>query len=387
MHVVMPKLSDGMEEGTLVRWLVDDAAEVRVGTEIAEIETDKAVMTYEVEVAGTIRLQAVEGATVPVGSVIAEVLPVDGSDAAAVVGRGRPGATAAAPQRLNASPVARRVARARGVDLAMVTGSGPGGRIVKRDVEQCSVDAAPPAIPAIPTVDAGTVGSKGAVAHDELSRIQATVARRMSEAKATMPDFALTIDVDMDAVVALRDGCQPQRDGLVPTYNDFVVRSCALALRAHPRANGAFRDGRFELYERINVGIAVAAMDALLVPTIVDADRRSIGDIALEARRLAADARAGTLAPADLSSGTFTVSNLGMFGITAFTAVLNPPQAAILAVGALQERIVPRAGQPVLSRQMTLTLTCDHRILYGADAARFLSDIRVALEQPLRLAL
>jgi pyruvate dehydrogenase E2 component (dihydrolipoamide acetyltransferase) len=229
-------------------------------------------------------------------------------------------------------------------------------------------------------------GAKGAVEVVELSRVQATIARRMSEAKATMPEFTLTVEVDMDAAVELRDRFKALGD-VVPSYNDFVVRAAALALRAHPRANGAYRDGRFELYEHVNVGVAVAAEDALLVPTVADADRRSLGEIARDTRRLAAGARDGTLTAAELSGGTFSVSNLGMFGIREFTAVLNPPQAAILAVGALERRPVVRDGEVVAGHRMSMTLTCDHRILYGADAARFLADIRAGLEQPLRLAL
>jgi pyruvate dehydrogenase E2 component (dihydrolipoamide acetyltransferase) len=231
------------------------------------------------------------------------------------------------------------------------------------------------------------VGAKGAVTEQELSRVQQTIARRMVEAKATMPDFTLTAEVDMDAAVELRARLKALGGEVVPSYNDFVVKAAALALRAHPRANGAYRDGRFELFERVNVGIAVAAQDALLVPTVVDADRRSLGEIARDARRLAAAARDGKLTAAELAGGTFSVSNLGMFGVTHFTAVLNPPQAAILAVGALEQRAVVRDGEIVPGHRMTITLTCDHRILYGADAAAFLADIRLVLEQPLRLAL
>jgi pyruvate dehydrogenase E2 component (dihydrolipoamide acetyltransferase) len=231
-------------------------------------------------------------------------------------------------------------------------------------------------------------GAKGVVDVSEPSRIQATIARRMSEAKATMPEFTLTVDVDMDAAVELRARFKALGDvAVVPSYNDLVVRAAGLALRAHPRANGAFRDGLFELYDRVNVGVAVAAEDALLVPTVLDADRRSLGEIAADTRRLAAGARDGTLTAAELSGGTFSVSNLGMFGIQSFTAVLNPPQAAILAVGALERRPVVKGDELAIGHRMSLTLTCDHRILYGADAASFLADIRAALEQPLRLAL
>jgi pyruvate dehydrogenase E2 component (dihydrolipoamide acetyltransferase) len=209
----------------------------------------------------------------------------------------------------------------------------------------------------------------------------------MAESKATIPDFTLGTEVDMDAVVHLRAQLADPGPLGVPTLSDFVVKACALALRRHPRVNASYREGRFELYERVNIGVAVATEDALLVPTVFDADTKSLGQIASETRALAERARAGKLAPPEFAGGTFTVSNLGMYGITEFVAVINPPQAAILAVGSLEERIVPRDGTVKSSSRMKLTLTCDHRILYGADAAAFLQDVRANLEQPLRLAL
>ena len=411
--VLMPKLSDSMEEGTIVRWLVDDGAQVSVGDELAEIESDKAVMTYEAESAGTFRRAVEEGESVAVGGVIAhvagageEAAPVASPAAApepAAVGAKTAAATAppatAAPDvakgaRANASPVARRVAQRLGIDLLTLTGTGPKGRIVKRDVESAvpppaAANGHSPAVGSSAPAAEQAAGAKGAVEVVEPSRIQATIARRMSEAKATMPEFTLTVEVDMDAAVELRARFKALagEGDVVPSFNDFVVKAAAVALRAHPRANGAYRDGRFEQYEKVNVGVAVAAGDALLVPTVADADRRSLGEIARDTRRLAAGAREGTLTAAQLSGGTFSVSNLGMYGIREFTAVLNPPQAAILAVGALEQRPVVRDGEIVAGHRMAMTLTCDHRILYGADAAQFLADIRAGLEQPLRLAL
>jgi pyruvate dehydrogenase E2 component (dihydrolipoamide acetyltransferase) len=410
----MPRLSDSMEEGTIVRWLVEDGAEVEVGTELVEIETDKATMPYESDVAGVLHIGAQPGDVLPVGAEIGQVLasgetpapaaapaaaaPAAPAASAAAAGNGggtalleRPATTA----RVKASPVARRIAAELNIDLATLAGSGPDGRIVKRDIEQAASVAAPPAPapapePAAPEPPAPAAGGeRGETQVVELSRVQQTIARRMADAKAAMPEFTVSTDVDMDAAVALRAQLKAAaaEGDPVPSYNDFVVKAAALALRAHPKANGSYRDGRFELYERINVGVAVAAEDALLVPTVFDADRRSLGAIAAETRRLAAAGREGRLTPADLSGGTFSVSNLGMFGVTRFTAVLNPPQAAILAVGALEQRAVVRDGVVVPGHRMTLTLTCDHRILYGADAAAFLADIRAALEQPLRLAL
>jgi pyruvate dehydrogenase E2 component (dihydrolipoamide acetyltransferase) len=329
------------------------------------------------------------------------------------------------------SPSARKLAEELGIDPATVTGTGPNGRIVKDDVEQAAkrggggADPAPPA----PAVVAGAAGSSGpgappsaaapasasappnaaappnAVAPpggaatdpaagptgeltvQKLTSIQKVVARRMVESRSTVPDFELRVEVDMEQAVAMRAGLkQAAAEGqAVPSFNDFVIRASALALRAHPRANGTFRDGAFHLHERVNVGVAVAAADALLVPVVEDADRKSPGAIARETRGLAERAREGRLTPAELDGGTFTVSNLGMFGVRSFSAVINVPQAAILAVGALEQRAVVRGGQVVPRHVMDLTLCSDHRILYGADAATFLATLRGHLEAPASL--
>jgi pyruvate dehydrogenase E2 component (dihydrolipoamide acetyltransferase) len=234
-------------------------------------------------------------------------------------------------------------------------------------------------------VPAETGTAKGDVTVQELTRTQQLIARRMAESKATVPDFTLRTEIDMEACVRLRADLKAL-GGDVPSYNDMVVRAGALALREFPRANGSYRDGRFELHSRVNVGVAVAAQDSLVVPTVFDADRKSLREIARETRALAERVRAGTVTPPELSGGTFTVSNLGMYGVTDFTAVINPPQAAILAVGALAQRPVVRDGALVARHTMGATLVCDHRILYGADAAEFLARIRALLEQPLALA-
>jgi len=208
----------------------------------------------------------------------------------------------------------------------------------------------------------------------------------MAESRATVPDFSLEVDVDGDALVALRaDLKEALAEAPVPSFNDFVVKACARALRMHPRVNGAYRDGHVERYGRVNIGVAVATDGGLLVPVVTDADIRSVGSIAAETHRLAERARDGALTPPELAGGTFTVSNLGMYGISRFTAVVNPPQAAILAVGALEQRPVVRDAQVVAGSVLTLTLSSDHRILYGADAAAFLADIRAGLEEPMRL--
>jgi pyruvate dehydrogenase E2 component (dihydrolipoamide acetyltransferase) len=387
--VAMPRLSDSMEEGTILKWLKADGAEVLAGEDLVEIETDKANMTYQAEAAGVLRIVAAEGASLAVGATIARL----GDDAAAPVRASVAAATgdevaAAEPVASNgsakASPVARRIARERGIDLATVQGTGPGGRILKTDLEPAAETPAP----AIAPVAAGgtALEGRGEVAHQELTRLQQTVARRMAESKATAPEFTITAAVDMDAAVALRTQLKAAADP-APSYNDLAIKAAALALREFPRANGAYRDGRFELYSRVNVGVAVAGQDALVVPTVFDADAKSVGTIASEVRALAERVRSGAITPPELSAGTFTVSNIGMYAIRRFTPVINPPQAAILAVGEVAQVPVVRDGAIVPGHVLELTLVSDHRILYGADAAAFLNRIRDLLQAPLALLL
>ncbi|HKG02905.1 MAG TPA: dihydrolipoamide acetyltransferase family protein [Conexibacter sp.] len=433
-EITMPRLSDSMEEGTILRWLVTDGAEVARGDEIAEIETDKANMTYEADAAGTFRAVASEGDALPVGAVIAHVLgdgeeaPSGGAPAAAPAGpvdSGRahtglaagarassspPAGSAAASDdsapgvgdgaRVKASPVARRLARELGVDLASLAGSGPSGRIVKADVEAAAAEpqaaptsqASPPptaggsaAAPSAPAAGPVGAGGKGEVTTVELTSTQKTIARRMAESKATVPDFQVRTEADVTDLLTLRKQMKAAQES-APSVNDFVVKACGLALREHPRANGAYRDGAFELYGRANVGVAVAAEGMLIVPTIFDADAQPVTAIAQTTRALAARVRDGKILPPELSGGTFTVSNLGMFGVTSFTAVVNPGQAAILAVGAAVERPTVTADGSLVPRAlMDLSLSCDHRILYGADAAQFLARVRELLQTPFAL--
>jgi pyruvate dehydrogenase E2 component (dihydrolipoamide acetyltransferase) len=408
-EMVMPRLSDTMEEGTILRWLKADGDPVKRGEELVEIETDKANMTYESDQEGILRIVAREGDTLAVGALIAHVgadgppLVVEAAEAPRAPGNVEeptPQMPAHDGERVKASPVARRIARENHVDLQKLSGSGPSGRIVKADVEAAG-EAAP-----TPTPLENVTGAKGETTTLELTRTQRTIARRMAESKATIPDFTLSVDVDMEECVALRTQLKGlAKDGATahpsPTYNDMVVKASALALREHPRANASYRDGAFELHSRVNVGVAVASEDALVVPTVFDADTRSLGEIARETRALAERVRAGTVTPPELGGGTFTVSNLGMFGVKTFTAIINPPQAAILSVGALERRAVVRGrasagsgpsegediGEIVARHTMTVTLACDHRILYGADAARFLVRIRELLEAPASLTL
>jgi pyruvate dehydrogenase E2 component (dihydrolipoamide acetyltransferase) len=298
---------------------------------------------------------------------------------------------------VKASPLARRIAAERGVDLRSLQGSGPGGRIIKSDVEAAAagatagaaVEPPAPAISAAPAEPPSIETAKGHVEIVEPSKLQQTVARRMAESKATAPHFYLSAEIEMTRCFAARSKLKASaaEGDVVPSFNDMVVKAAAIALGEFPRANGAYRDGHFELYERVNVGIAVAAQDALVVPTIFDTDRKGLRQIATESRALAARVRDGQITPPELSGGTFTVSNLGMYGVSDFAAVINSPQAAILAVGAITEQPVVRDGEFAAGRIMGVTLACDHRILYGAQGAEFLARIRALLEEPLSLAL
>jgi pyruvate dehydrogenase E2 component (dihydrolipoamide acetyltransferase) len=382
--------------------------EIAVGDELVEIETDKANMAYESDVAGTLtEILAEEGATLPIGSPIARIGDSDRAAAPSAPPTAEAAPVAPAPvqaapssnngERVKASPVARRMAKEQGLDLSTIEGSGPGGRIVKSDVKKVAqAEPATPAEVAAPAAAAGPMAAtagpetaKGETTIQEPSKLQSVVARRMSESKATAPHFYLQAEIDMSKAVQARTAIKAAapEGSVVPSYNDMVVKACALALREYPKANGAYRDGRFELYSRVNVGVAVAAQEALVVPTIFDADRKGLREIATNARALAQRVRDGQITPPELSGGTFTVSNLGMFGIDNFSAVINSPQAGILAVGAIKEAPAVRGGEIVPAHLMNVTLACDHRILYGAEGAEFLARIRTLLEEPLSLAL
>jgi pyruvate dehydrogenase E2 component (dihydrolipoamide acetyltransferase) len=318
----MPRLSDSMEEGTILKWLVEAGGQVKKGEPLVEIETDKANMTYDAETDGTlIEVLAKEGDTLAVGKPIARL------------------GDAEVAAEAEATPVAKRG------------------------------------------------GARGEVEIAELTRLQQNVSRRLAESKATAPDFTLVVDVDMTLATELRERLQDASEH-PPSYNDMVIKAVANALREHPRVNGAYRDGKFEHYSRVNIGIVVFANDALVVPTIFDADSKSLGQIARDAYELTERVREGKITSPEVAGGTFTLSNLGMYGIDEFTAVITPPQAAILTVGAVKKRpAVDDNGRVVAREQMRLSLTSDNRILYGADAAEFLARVRELLEQPLQLAL
>jgi pyruvate dehydrogenase E2 component (dihydrolipoamide acetyltransferase) len=426
--ILMPRLTDQMESGTIVAWLVEDGATVEVGQEVVEIETDKATTAHASDAAGALETVAGVGDTVAVGEVIARVGVPAASGSRVAGDRGANGtgddapesATAAAPEpaRVAAAeapvasngktadrlitPLARRLAGAHGIDPTQLAGSGPGGRVTKADVMRA---AGIELTPTPPWADSTTVATAPAPSPDtagsardsrsgtrvqQPTRLQQIVARRMAEAMATIPHFQVQTEVRMDDAIALRAQLKEAADEgtAVPSLNDLIVKACAVTLPAHPLVNGSYKDGAFELHEHVHIGIAVASDDGLVVATIPDAVIKSLGQIASESRRLAERVRTRRATPPELTGATFTVSNLGMFGMTAITAVINPPQAAILGVGAARPTLARAENGEVFDQQLvTLTLSCDHRILNGADGSRFLLDVKRCLESPLRLVL
>ena len=414
-QIVMPRLSDSMEEGLILAWLKADGDRVEIGEELVEIETDKASMVYESDLAGVLEILVPEGEARPVGEPIARVSEEAGraapgaefrqSEPAGAAGEatgkgaiksevGQPATPAPGPrihedsERVRISPLAARLAREKGVDPSTIEGSGPNGRIIKADIDRALAAVGPP-VPSEPVpAPRADEPAKGETTRVELDRTQQTIARRMAESKATVPHFYLRTVVDMTRAVEVRDAFKAasEPDVPVPSLNDMLVKAVALALRHHPRANSTYRDGALELFSRINVGIAVASNGALIVPVISDADHLELREIATESRRLAERVRTGEVTPPELSGGTFTITNLGMYGVRSFDAVIHGGQAAILAVGEISERPLVRDGEVVPAMLMDLSLACDHRVLYGADAAEFLAEIRANLEEPGLLA-
>ncbi|MGH3193404.1 MAG: dihydrolipoamide acetyltransferase family protein, partial [Streptosporangiaceae bacterium] len=297
-----------------------------------------------------------------------------------------PAPPAVAGAALRASPLARRIARDRGIELGSVTGTGPGGRIVRADVEAAAAAESFP--PRTPVASAQAAGGQADDEEIPLTAIRRITARRLTESAAA-PHFHLTAVIDAGPLLAFRADVNARlaAAGAKVSVTDLLVRACAVTLRAHPRVNSSWADDKIIVHRRIHVGIAVAVDDGLIVPVIRDADRRTLGEISAEARALAERARAGKLVPEEFTGGTFTISNLGMLGVDSFTAVINPPEAAILAVGALAEEAVIRDGQLAGRMTMRITLTSDHRVLDGAIAAAFLGDLRDILQEPLRIVI
>jgi pyruvate dehydrogenase E2 component (dihydrolipoyllysine-residue acetyltransferase) len=415
--VLMPRLSDTMTEGVLTQWLKQEGDPVHAGDVLAEIETDKATMELEAFDDGVLtRILAAAGTTVPIGEPIAIIgdrgigrdsttVPVADTPASAPTPPPErsapddqvPAAASSprlAPPTVRTSPLARALAREHGIDLTAIAGTGPGGRIVRADVND-AIAAEAGTVPAAPTAApsaAGTTALTTAVPDDDeqvpLTTMRRVTAQRLTESAAA-PHFSLTSVVDAAAFLALRVEANEQvaATGTRISVTDLLIRACALTLRSHPQVNSSWAGDHLTRHRRIHVGSAVALTDGLIVPVIRDADRKSVTEIAAEAHLLTERARAGKLSPPEFTGGTFTVSNLGTFGVDHFTAVINPPQAAILAVGAATEQAVVREGQVGVATIMRLTLTVDHRVLDGATGAAFLRDLVQLLQQPLRIVL
>jgi pyruvate dehydrogenase E2 component (dihydrolipoamide acetyltransferase) len=421
-EVIMPRLSDTMEEGTLAAWLKQPGDQVQRGDLLAEIETDKATMELESFEEGVLQQILVkEGETVPIGQPIAVIDSGDGAAAVPAAAAAAPtpaeeasklqtapeveapaasqaaATPAAAPSAaggpVKASPMARAIARDQGIDLSTVTGSGPGGRVVRAEVQALAAGdggrAAPAAAPA-PAAQAPAAAQPATDDDDEeipLTNMRKTVARRLVESMQSAPHFYLTIQVEVDALLALRAELNQRLagEGVKLSVNDLLIKACAVTLQTHPDINVSWAGDKILRHRRIHVGIAVAVDGGLIVPVVRDSDHKSVSQISKEAKALIDKARAGKLRPDDYTGGTFTISNLGMFGIDQFTAVINPPEAAILAVGTTSSEPVVQDGQLATRQRMKLTLSIDHRALDGATGAQFLADLKATLEEPLRI--
>jgi pyruvate dehydrogenase E2 component (dihydrolipoamide acetyltransferase) len=406
-EIKLPRLGQGMEAGTIVRWLKSEGEQVEKGEPLYELDTDKVTQEVEADASGVLLKIAVAEGEVPVGQTIA-VIGEEGEQVSAPAPaettpdeppqeegsrapardeqreRGKRASTNGSEQvteikepartdgRVKASPLARRIARERGIDLSALRGTGPEGRIVAEDVERAAT------APAVVAVAERT----GEVERVPLTSLRKTIARRMTEAWQA-PAFQISMSADMTRAVELRGRLvERAKDGVRPSYNDILIKVCAAALMRHRDVNARFADDAIELLPSADVGIAVAVPNGLIVPVVRACEVKSIEQIAVEARELVTRTREGKLRQEDLEDGSFTISNLGMYGVEQFTAVLNPPQAAILAVGALEERVVVRDGGFEARPLMTMTLTCDHRSLDGATASEFLRTVKDFLEEP-----
>jgi pyruvate dehydrogenase E2 component (dihydrolipoamide acetyltransferase) len=433
-EITMPRLSDTMQEGTIARWLKKPGDTVNKGDILGEIETDKATMDLEAFDAGVLEQILVQaGETVSIGQPIAIIgtgagtaaPPKQEQPAKSAASSSVPTAQAALPTpamsppwesagnstAVKASPVARRMAEDYGLDLSQIRGTGPGGRIVRDDIEDFreqqvatpqtpaatvatalsastqapSLTAAPPSPSSAAPITAPDAPPEAELV--KLSRVQMLIARRLTESKQTIPHFYVSSEVDMTDVLAMRQtlNADAGEEGVKVTVNDMIVKACALALEKFPEVNSSLQGDSFVRYKHINVGMAVDAPTGLVVPVIRDTNIKGVRSIARESKALIARARNNKLSPFDLEGGTFSVSNLGMMDASTFIAVINPPQAAILAVAATRKQFVPVDGQPVIRDMMTVTLSADHRIISGATVARFLQEVKRLLQSPYSL--
>jgi pyruvate dehydrogenase E2 component (dihydrolipoamide acetyltransferase) len=414
----MPKLSDTMEEGTIVEWKKKSGDQVKTGEVLAEVESDKATFDLEAESDGTLQILVEQGVPAKIGAPIARIgegggqapssaKPKEPETPPPMAEERAPTPKSAAPkeappqkpapkqepppppqdgQTVKASPLAKRLAEEMGVDLASVKGSGPEGRIVKEDVmaaggtrPKTDRRRPQPAAERAPGPDVEVV---------EPTRMQATIAKRMVESKSTVPEFQVTVEARVDLAVSLRQQMKDSVPGAEKvTMTDFLVRACALALRKFPEVNSSWADGKFQRKRSINIGLAVPPAQGmgLLVPVVHDADVKDIVQISIESRQVIERARSGRPAEGDLSGATFSISNLGMYGVDEFTAIINPPEAAILAVGAIKEVPLVEGGRIVPGKVMRMTLSIDHRVFYGATAAQFMAELKRLIENPVTL--
>jgi len=419
-RVVMPKLSDTMEEGRILRWLKKEGDTIETGQALAEVETDKATVEMEAYTNGTIRkLISAEGQFAKVGELIA-IIGAPGEDVSALMAAAGAAAPAAEPppapasapaarapqapasrpaesapaatgRSLKASPLALRMAAEAGLNLGSLQGTGPQGRIIKRDIEAALAEApaATPARQAAPqrarSLSLVAAREAGPESQDvELSSIRRTIAKRLVQSKGPVPHFYLTIDVAMDRVWDAYKALRDQKSSI--SINDIIVKAAALALRQHPEINASFAGDHVKVYSRVHIGMAVALEEGLITPVLRDADLKPLEEISDEARSLAERARAKKLQPNEYTGATFSISNLGMMGIEEFSAIINPPEAAILAVGAVRQVPVVVDGALAVGWRMKATLSVDHRVADGAAGARFLQTLRKFLEHPLLMA-
>jgi pyruvate dehydrogenase E2 component (dihydrolipoamide acetyltransferase) len=419
--IKMPRMSDTMEEGNIVAWHKKEGDKVTPGDLLAEIETDKATMDFESLWEGTLLHIAVKDGVVPVEGLIA-VIGKPGEDwqsqigagektasngqvkspepasapAAAAASASAPVATAPAPTggegRVKASPLAKSIAKESGIDISAVQGSGDGGRVVRRDVEAAleNKGAAPAAAPASSAALAATMPAfniAGGEAFEEkaVSQMRKAIARRLSESKFSSPHFYLTMEINMDKAVEVRPKLNELAAPVKLSFNDMVIKAVATALRKHPAVNSSWLGDKIRYNQHISIGVAVAVEDGLMVPVVKHADMKSLSMINQEVKVMAEKARNKKLQPDEMSGNTFTISNLGMFGIEQFTGIINPPDACILAVGAIIQKPIVKDGQIVVGNMMKVTLSCDHRVVDGATGSEFLLTLKGILEEPLRL--
>lgn len=410
-EVVMPKMGYDMTEGTIVRWRKQEGDEVARGEIIAEVDTTKVTVEVEAYSSGVLRkIMVPEGQTVPVGEVIAviagrdetipgveEKAPPLEKAASAVKEAVKPEGTEEGPvaakeeeaPRIAASPVARRIAREKGVDLKRIRGTGPGGRIIKEDVETFVTKRpaeaprpAPAPVAALPSAAPHEIPYE----ERDLSRMRQAIARRMAESKRVAPHFYVTSEIDMTEALKLRNSLNALlEEGAKISVTDMLVKAAAKTLHEFSEVNASYVEGKLRVYQRINIGIAVALEQGLVTPVIPDCDKKPLSQIAHEAKQLVERARTGRLRAEDFVPGTFTISNLGMFDVEEFVAIINPPEAAILAVGSVIARPVAVDGEVKVADRMRVTLSADHRVLDGAVAARLLQRLKIFLEQPLHL--